>query len=305
MATPEPDIAATLAYPVSSADASELREAIDAYLGGLWLDAEGPAEMVTAMRDVVLSGGKRVRPVLAMATAELLGHDPLEVLPLAAAIELIHVYSLVHDDLPAMDDNHTRRGQPTCHRRYGEGIAILIGDALFAEAIRLVVRQQRGDAQRIVAALEVMLALVSIEGVAGGQYLDLTDAATIDPELLEVVGLRKTGGLFRAAVRSVAVWADASPQHVDALDRYASAVGLLFQVRDDQLDVSGEAELTGKPLGADARNGRYTHASPSGAEGAVLLVDRLRRDAATALSVFDQMPAKLVALADFAGRRDR
>ncbi len=278
-----------------------VRAEIDNYLASLWGECTAPTALVDAMREQVLHRGKRVRPALAMATAQLLGHERSVVLPIAAGIELIHTYSLIHDDLPAMDDARTRRGEPTCHVRHGEGVAILIGDALFAEAIAVIVRAQTGPAGRVLAAIDAILRHTSIAGMAGGQYLDLVGAPS-DPASVTAMHGLKTGGLFRAPMLGVAAWAAAPPKAYAALERYASAVGCLFQLRDDVLDVYGAAAQLGKPTGADARNGRQTAASAGADLDA--MTSRLRAEAADALAGFDEPPVALRSLIDLAGCRD-
>lgn len=279
-----------------------VRAEIDDYLACLWTGSTAPAALVDGMREQVLHRGKRLRPALAMATAELLGHERSDVLPIAAAIELIHTYSLIHDDLPAMDDARTRRGEPACHVRHGEGVAILIGDALFAEAIAVVVRAQTGPPGRVLAAIDVILRHTSIAGMAGGQYLDLVGVSS-DPASVTAMHALKTGGLFRATVLSVAAWAAAPPQTCAALERYATAIGCLFQLRDDVLDVDGAVARLGKQTGIDARNGRQTAISTGTDLDAT--ISRLRAEAADALAGFDEPPYALHSLIDLAGCRDR
>ena len=165
------------AYPV------ELQEWVDEYLDGLRFAAEpGTARLEEAMRYSLLAGGKRIRPVLALATAEALGRAPDEVLPLAAAIEMIHTYSLIHDDLPAMDDDELRRGQPTCHVAFGEDVAILAGDGLFAEALRLALAEQQGEPANVLAAVRELVTAAGTHGMVGGQFLDVAGADAADRE---------------------------------------------------------------------------------------------------------------------------
>ncbi len=265
------------------------------------MKSTAPSALVDAMREQVLNRGKRLRPALAMATAELLGHEPGVVLPIAAAIELIHTYSLVHDDLPAMDDATTRRGRPACHVRYGEGVAILIGDSLFAEAIAVVLRSQTGPAARVLAAIDAIIRHTSIEGMAGGQYLDLTGVPSQPGPIMAMHAL-KTGGLFRAAVLGVAAWAAAPPKTHTALARYASAIGCLYQLRDDVLDVDGTTAQLGKPTGTDARNRRQTAVSADVDLNAT--ISQLRAEAVDALAGFDEPPYILRSLIDLAECRD-
>jgi geranylgeranyl diphosphate synthase type II len=283
-----------------------LRLLIDTYLETLWSASDAPPALVEGMRYALLGGGKRIRPMLALATAEVLGHEPCDVLPIAAALEMIHTNSLIHDDLPAMDDADLRRGQPTCHRRYGEGIAILLGDVLFAEAIALVVNEQRGTPARVHAALKPILQAAASEGMAGGQFLDLTGADNGDPAVFTVMNDWKTSSLFRAAVLSVAAWAGSRRQTTEALDRYATALGQLFQLRDDVLDVIGAPERVGKSTGADKRNKRATYVAREGGNIETLqpIAASLHAQALNALACLPRAPDVLVAIVDFAGQRD-
>ena len=175
---------------------SELQDRVDAYLNGLRFGTE---RLGVAMRYSLLAGGKRIRPVLALATAEAVGRDPDDVLPLAAAIEMIHTYSLIHDDLPAMDDDELRRGQPTCHVAFGEDVAILAGDGLFAEALRLSLTEQRGEPADVLAAVRELVSAAGVQGMVGGQYLDVS--GTGETELRRLHEL-KTGALIAASVGS-------------------------------------------------------------------------------------------------------
>jgi len=224
-------------------------------------EAAGTEGLVEAMRYSLLAGGKRIRPVLCLATCQGLGRDPAEILPTAAALELIHTYSLIHDDLPAMDDDDLRRGRPTCHRAFGEDAAILAGDALFAEAIRLVAERQPGNAEARVAIIAEIAAASGVNGMVGGQFLDLRDHGRASADALRQVHLLKTGRLIAAAVRCALLYARPEP-HVDAaLKAFAHELGLLFQIVDDILDVAGDEDALGKSVGADERRGKVTYAS--------------------------------------------
>ena len=181
-------------YPV------ELQHKVDAYLDGLRFAAEpGAARLEEAMRYSLLAGGKRIRPVLTLATAQARGRTPEEVLPLAAAIEMIHTYSLIHDDLPAMDDDDLRRGKPTCHVAFGEDVAILAGDGLFAEALRLVLAEQRGKPANVLAAVREVVSAAGVKGMVGGQFLDVVGDPAIDVRHLHEL---KTGRLIAASPES-------------------------------------------------------------------------------------------------------
>jgi geranylgeranyl diphosphate synthase type II len=220
-----------------------------------------------AMRYSLLAGGKRIRPVLALATARATGMDPRDVLPLAAAIELIHTYSLIHDDLPAMDDDELRRGRPTCHVRFGEDVAILAGDALYAEAFRHLLAEQRGDPSRVLAAARELAAATGVEGMVGGQYLDVAAAPTTPHELRTVHEL-KTGRLIGASVGCVLLLAGTEGPTAERYRRYADELGVLFQIVDDILDVTGTDDALGKPQGSDERHGKRTYVSHYGLDGA-------------------------------------
>jgi geranylgeranyl diphosphate synthase type II len=242
----------------------ELRTLVEEYLEDLRF-TDGIAAIAgleEAMRYSLLAGGKRIRPVLALATARALGHDEREVLPLAAAIELIHTYSLIHDDLPAMDDDELRRGRPTCHVAFGEDVAILAGDGLYAEAFRHVLTRQAGEPRAVMSAVGELAAATGVTGMVGGQYLDVAgDPAT---DLRELHAL-KTGRLIGASIESVLLVYGAGPE---PWRPFSAELGVLFQIVDDILDVTGTDEGLGKPHGSDERHGKRTYVSEFGLEGA-------------------------------------
>ena len=219
------------------------------------------------MRYSLLAGGKRIRPVLAMATAKAMGEEPASVLPLAGAIELIHTYSLIHDDLPAMDDDDLRRGRPTCHVRFGEDVAILAGDALYAEAFRHLLSEQRGAPERILAAARELAAATGVDGMVGGQYIDVT-APPDTPDELRTLHALKTGRLIGASVSCVLLLHGVKGAREVAYRRYAAEVGVLFQIVDDILDVTGTDDALGKPQGSDERHGKRTYVTHFGLDGA-------------------------------------
>ena len=231
------------------------------------------------MRYSVLAGGKRIRPVLALATARALGMDPTDVLPLAAAIELIHTYSLIHDDLPAMDDDDLRRGRPTNHRQFGEGVAILAGDALYAEAFALVLGEQRGDPRRVLASVRELADATGVRGMVGGQYIDIKGASDLR-RLHEL----KTGRLIGASVDCVLLLADRDQTATLSYRSFASELGVLFQIVDDILDVTGTDAALGKPSGSDERHGKRTYVSEFGLEQARELAAESHRKARAALA---------------------
>jgi geranylgeranyl diphosphate synthase type II len=252
------------------------------------------------MRYSLLAGGKRVRPVLALATAEALGEDQESVLPLAAAIELIHTYSLIHDDLPAMDNDDLRRGQPTAHKRFGEHVAILAGDGLFAEAIALVLERQPGDPDRVREALAELARAAGVGGMVGGQYLDITDGTAELRHLHEL----KTGKLIGASIACVLLLTGMSQPATLPYRRFAAELGVLFQIVDDILDVTGDEAALGKPQGSDERHGKRTYVSVFGLERARELATESHRKARAALADTGGRTGTLEQITDYILTRD-
>jgi geranylgeranyl pyrophosphate synthase len=265
------------------------------------------ARLLEAMRYSVLGGGKRLRPMLVYSTGCALG-APLERLDAAAAaVELIHVYSLVHDDLPAMDDDDLRRGRPTCHKAYDEGTAVLVGDALQALAFEVLARAPTGDkawgldAQQRLQQLSVLSHGIGTTGMAGGQAIDLAAAGKpLAATALEEMHRRKTGALIRASVLLGAIGAGilAGPEY-DALAEYGAQLGLAFQIQDDVLDVAGDVAQLGKATGADAARGKPTYPSVHGLEESRRLARRHRDAAIAAADRLGDRGAVLVELARF------
>jgi geranylgeranyl diphosphate synthase type II len=239
------------------------------------------AGLEEAMRYALLAGGKRIRPVLCLATARALGLEPSELLPIAASLELIHTYSLIHDDLPAMDDDDLRRGRPTSHVAHGEDVAILAGDALFAEAVRLAC-DQRGEPDRVLAAVREIAAATGVDGMVGGQYVDVVGGGE-DPDSLRMLHSLKTGRLIAASVGSALELAGRSGDEAAPYRRFAAELGLLFQIVDDILDVTGSDHELGKPSGSDERHGKVTYVSLYGLERARELAAESYRKATRSL----------------------
>ena len=245
----------------------DLRALVDGALADLKFSVEAPtAGLEEAMRYSLLAGGKRVRPVLALATARALRAEPQGFLPVACAIELIHTYSLIHDDLPAMDDDELRRGLPTSHVKFGEDVAILAGDGLFAEAMRLFC-EQPGEPARVLAALRELATATGVDGMVGGQYVDVVEA-TADAEGLRALHALKTGRLIAASVDVVLLLEGAAEPETMPYRRFADELGVLFQIVDDILDVTESDEQLGKPHGSDERHGKLTYVSLFGLEQA-------------------------------------
>jgi geranylgeranyl diphosphate synthase, type II len=298
-ATPEADTRS--AYP------DDLRELADDYLASLSFSA-GPETdgLDAAMRYSLLAGGKRIRPVLALATAHAVGMPTEAVLPLAGALELIHTYSLIHDDLPAMDDDSLRRGRPTCHVRYGEAIAILAGDALYAEAIRLVLAELRADPGRIIACLCELTAASGVQGMVGGQYIDVSGTVESDGAELRRLHELKTGRLIGAAIECVLLLTDDHTRSTTLPDfrAFATELGVLFQIVDDILDVTGTDVALGKPQGSDERHGKVTYVSRYGLDGARAMAQESHRNARAALDrAAPDSAGELIQITDFIANR--
>lgn len=223
--------------------------------------------LVEILRYCVLAPGKRVRPILALLTAETLGHDARDVLPIACSVELIHTQSLIHDDLPAMDDSTMRRGREACHVHFGEGLAVLAGDTLYPEALNLILSRQQGPADRVLAAAREIVSTTGTSGLATGQYLDLTLRSDADAEVVQAMLDLKTASLIRAPMRAVCAWGDAPAPILQALDTYAINLGRLYQMVDDKLDVVGDPATIGKDVSVDERMGRQTYVSVHGVDG--------------------------------------
>jgi geranylgeranyl diphosphate synthase, type II len=269
------------AYP------DHLRRAVEDYLAELRFASEpAAAGLEEAMRYSLLAGGKRIRPVLALATASASGHDPAGVLPLAGALELIHTYSLIHDDLPAMDDDDMRRGRPTCHVKFGEDVAILAGDGLYAEAFRLVLHEQRGEPANILAAVSELAAATGVNGMVGGQYIDVRALVPSGGATLRRLHELKTGRLIGASVECVLLLTAGEDQAstLPHFRDFAAELGVLFQIVDDILDVTGTDDALGKPQGSDERHGKVTYVTQYGLDGARDMAAESHRNARGALA---------------------
>lgn len=252
-----------------------------------------PQILHQAMRYCVMGGGKRLRPVLVMASAEACGGDPQAVLPVACAVELIHAYSLIHDDLPAMDNADTRHGRPACHVAFGEAIAILAGDALHALAFHLIAHASPAcGAERALGASRDIAAAIGTEGMVGGQVLDLLGEGRTFPvplagpvgsiaDFVPQIHVRKTAALIRASVRAGAMLCGADPGALNALSTYGEQMGLAYQIIDDVLDVVGDERALGKHAGSDAAKATYPAAF--GVAGSRAIAARLTEQAVAAI----------------------
>lgn len=246
-----------------------------------------PPIIFEAMRYSLFAGGKRLRPILLMASAEAVGADGKQFLHVASGLEMVHTYSLIHDDLPAMDDDDYRRGKLTNHKVYGEGIAILAGDGLLTAAFQAILEQPGIDAGVLLAVAQEVATASGAYGMVGGQALDLiSEGKMINSDTLCFMHRAKTGALFRGAVRSGAILAKADPEQLAALTRYSEQFGLAFQITDDILDVVGTQESIGKPVGSDEKNQKATYVSLYSLEQARMMAQTAVDEALAALSVF-------------------
>ncbi|MEW5722897.1 MAG: polyprenyl synthetase family protein [Thermodesulfobacteriota bacterium] len=288
----------------------EKRRLVDQALEEALPQVDGPSQnLVRSMRYSLLAGGKRLRPVLCLAGCEAVGGRSEEALPAAAALELIHTYSLIHDDLPGMDDDDLRRGRPSNHMVFGEGLAILAGDGLLTLAFGLLARagrEGRTTPDRTLAALDVIARASGHEGMVAGQSADLeAEGLAPDEKLVEFIHTRKTGALIAAAVVAGAILGGGGPEQLAALEAYGRRLGLAFQITDDLLDLDGDPAETGKPVGSDQARGKMTYPLVLGLARAGKEADRLLDEAASSLAGFGARADPLRALAEYLKRRKK
>jgi len=270
-----------------------------------WLPGEDilPHQLHQAMRFSVFAGGKRLRPILIIAACEAVGGTPERVLPAACAMEMIHTYSLIHDDLPAMDDDDFRRGRPTNHKVFGEANAILAGDALLTEAFRLLADAgaNRGlDPAVCLRVIETVARCAGSQGMVGGQVVDMeSEGKPIDFATLQYIHTRKTGALFLASIQAGAWLGGGSDEQVAALTRYGEAAGLAFQIADDILDIVGDQAETGKDVGSDQARGKATYPALLGLSEARRRASELRDLAIAALEPLGTSAEPLRAIARY------
>ncbi|NOS35905.1 MAG: polyprenyl synthetase family protein [Deltaproteobacteria bacterium] len=296
---------------------SEKRSLVEEALANfLPREDEFPQTLNRAMRHSVFAGGKRIRPILLMAAAEAVGGESVGVVNAACAIELIHTYSLIHDDLPAMDDDDLRRGKPTCHKAFGEAAAILAGDALLTLAFDVMAEAPYspdaggagwagGEARRLQVICEMARAAGS-RGMVGGQIVDIeSEDKEIPFPLLEYIHIHKTGHLIRAAVRCGALLAGADEGELASMTEYGDSVGLAFQVADDILDVEGETASMGKNVGGDSKRGKATFPAVIGLKESRERADELVEKALSSLDGFDERAEPLREIARYIVARER
>ena len=277
-----------------------VNRALEAYLPAV----RGPAfRVVQAMHYSLFVGGKRLRPILCLAAAEAVGGDPGEALPVACALEMIHTYSLIHDDLPAMDDDDLRRGQPTCHKKFGEATAILAGDGLLTEAFHTLAAEAprfEGREAVLLEVTELLARAAGYQGMVGGQMLDLmAEGRQVTLKELETIHRLKTGALLTVATRAGALVGGGNRQEVTALTSFGERFGLAFQVTDDLLDVEGTTAELGKPVGSDEKRGKATYPALLGLEASRQWARRLVEEAVAILSPFQDRAAPLRELAEY------
>jgi geranylgeranyl diphosphate synthase type II len=264
-------------------------------------EKDGPeSRVVEAMRYSLFAGGKRLRPILCLAASEAVGGETQSAMPAGCALEMIHTYSLIHDDLPAMDDDDLRRGKPTNHKVFGEAIAILAGDALLTEAFVLLSEYSSLLPEKMVQVIKVIAEAASYRGMVGGQVVDmLSQNKPADLKTVQQMHRRKTAALIAAATESGALAGRGSEAQVAALARYGRAIGLAFQIADDILDIEGDTELLGKTTGADEARGKVTYPAAVGLERSRQAADEMIEDALAALGGFDDRANPLRSLAHY------
>lgn len=260
---------------------------------------ECPSTLGKALVYALMAGGKRVRPILCMASYDATGGRSSSILPVAASLELIHTYSLIHDDLPAMDNDDFRRNKPTTHRVFGEAIAILAGDALLTDAFRIITTA-RADSRILMKVINELTFASGPEGMVGGQAVDLIcEGKTASKKELMYIHSHKTGRLIRSSVRIGAIMAGASPSQLRAFSVYGEKVGLAFQIVDDILDVTGTKKALGKTTGADSRKGKNTYPSIFGLEQSYTIAEGLINDSLKAITILKDKGKPLAEIAKY------
>ncbi len=281
----------------------ERKGAVDRALERFAPKTEGPAGVLArAVNYSLFAGGKRLRPILCMAGAAAVGGDESSVLRVACGLEMIHTYSLIHDDLPAMDNDDLRRGKPTSHKVFGEAVALLAGDGLLTEAFVLMTMPDPvgPDPSAIMKAVGLIARAAGVEGMVGGQVVDiLSQGAELDPSAVEFIHTHKTGAMIRASVVSGAILGNGNEAQVGAMTIYGDSVGLAFQIADDILDIEGDPEKLGKKTGGDSRKKKITYPSVLGLEQSRLIQRQMVDRAVRALEPFDRKADPLRSLASY------
>lgn len=282
-----------------------IEKTIDSYLG----EFSYPTQIAEGMKYAVLNGGKRIRPILILMTLDLLGKDEKLGLPSGAGLEMIHSYSLVHDDLPALDNDDYRRGKLTTHKKFGEAEGILIGDSLLTHAFNVITEKNKGliSPEKIVEIVSLTSSYAGINGMIGGQMIDIeSEGKKIDLETLKYIHKNKTGKLLRLPIEIACILGDATEETRKLLEEYADLIGLAFQIKDDILDVEGDFLKLGKPVGSDSELEKATYPALIGLnESKILLNETLEKAKKIILENFPKEKGELlIELADFIGNRD-
>ena len=284
---------------------SERRELIEEALKKeLHEGRELDATLTKSMEYSLMAGGKRLRPILLMAAADACGKDGRAFITSACALEMIHTYSLIHDDLPAMDDDNLRRGKPTNHVKFGAGMATLAGDGLLTMAFEVLTREKNVRPETILSVIREVSVAAGTSGMVGGQAIDLeSEGRRIDLTCLRRMHMGKTGALFRSALRTGAILAGASEKELAALTQYAEAFGLAFQITDDILDVTGSEAEIGKPVGSDRRNEKSTYVTLTSLARAQELADEAIESALSVVEIFGEKASFLQDIVRFLSHR--
>jgi len=287
------------------AKALEIERALDSYLPP---ESHFPVLIYQSMRYSIYAGGKRIRPILALAATEAVGGNIAQTMPVACALEMIHTYSLIHDDLPGMDNDDYRRGKLTNHKVYGEGIAILAGCALLTHAFQIINRECRNqgvDPETILRVLEEVAAAAGVEGMIGGQVVDLqSEGIEIPLETLDYIHAHKTGALLTCSLRVGGIMGGALPEELNSLTFYAQKIGLAFQIVDDILDLTGVEKKLGKKVGSDLAKEKATYPSFYGLEESRKMARQLIEEAKKEILFWGERGKVLTQLADYIVERD-
>lgn len=285
----------------------EKKEIVDAALegyfpdpGGMDFSTEYPSSLHRAIRHSLMNGGKRIRPILSMAAFEAVGGRGNAILPFACGLEMIHTYSLIHDDLPAIDNDDYRRGKPSCHKAYGEALGILAGDGLLAEAFHLMTGAEAGDPGTILGIVHEIARASGISGMVGGQVADVeSEGKDVDLPVVQYIHTRKTGALISVSVRTGVKLGGGDDETLRAFTRYGEGIGLAFQIVDDILNVEGKAEILGKSTGSDRSKGKATYPSLLGIEASRRMARELMESAIDLLHPFGAESEPLKEIAKF------
>jgi len=272
---------------------------VDEALKSVFPEPQGfAADVVRAMTYSLFAGGKRLRPILCIGGAEAVGKEGRTILPFACSLELIHTYSLIHDDLPVMDNDDLRRGKPTSHKVFGEAVALLAGDGLLTEAFRLMAGTSGVDPRALLKVIRLVGSAAGYQGMVGGQVVDIqSEGKPVDPSLVNYIHSHKTGALIHASVTSGAILGEGTEEQVNAISSYGEKIGLAFQIADDILDVEGDSKTMGKGVGGDARKKKITFPAAVGLQKAKEIQGRLVEEAVGALKTFDEKADPLRSLA--------